>query len=108
MNQFLTLLSLFHRWLDKLGIAALTNHTRVFRQSFIGGHYSLLDSNQYPLPVSVNSQREVVGGEEETEGEREGRVSIQVQQSLAAWFVLVGRERVGNIKCGFGACSMKC
>ena len=50
----LTLLSLFHRWLDKLGIAALTNHTRVFRQAFVGGHYSLLDSDQNPLPVSPN------------------------------------------------------
>ena len=43
-----------HRWLDKLGIAALTNHTRVFRQAFVGGHYSLLDSDQNPLPVSPN------------------------------------------------------
>ena len=51
----MTPLNLFHRWLDKLGIAALTNHTRVFRQSFIGGHYSLLDSDQNPLPVSPNS-----------------------------------------------------
>ena len=50
----MTLLSLFHRWLDKLGIAALTNHTRVFRQAFVGGHYSLLDSDQNPLPVSPN------------------------------------------------------
>ena len=45
---------LLHRWLDKLGIAALTNHTRVFRQAFVGGHYSLLDSDQNPLPVSPN------------------------------------------------------
>ena len=51
----MTLLNLFHRWLDKLGIAALTNHTRVFRQAFVGGHYSLLDSDQNPLPVSPNS-----------------------------------------------------
>ena len=46
---------MFHRWLDKLGIAALTNHTRVFRQAFVGGHYSLLDSDQNPLPVSPSS-----------------------------------------------------
>ena len=50
----MTLLNLFHRWLDKLGIAALTNHTRVFRQAFVGGRYSLLDSDQNPLPVSSN------------------------------------------------------
>ena len=77
MDQFLTLLSLFHRWLDKLGIAALTNHTRVFRQSFIGGHYSLLDSKQYPLPVSANSRRVCVcvcgGGGGRGEGESGGR-----------------------------------
>ena len=41
----LTLLSLFHRLLDKLGVAALTNHTRVFRQAFVEEHYSLLDSD---------------------------------------------------------------
>ena len=46
--------SFFHyRWLDKLGIAALTPLARVFRQTFIGGYYSLLDNNQYPLPVSL-------------------------------------------------------
>ena len=44
---------LCYRWLDKLSITALTNHSRVFRQGFVGGAYSLLDSNQNPLPVSV-------------------------------------------------------
>ena len=42
------------RWLDKLGIAAALNHTRVLRQSFVGVHYSLLDSDQKPLPVRQN------------------------------------------------------
>ena len=44
------------RWLDKLGIAALMNHSRVFRQSFVGVSYSLLDSGQHPLPVSTKSE----------------------------------------------------
>ncbi|XP_064386815.1 heparanase-like [Halichondria panicea] len=37
-------------WLDKLGVAALTNTSRVFRQDYIGGSYSLLDSSFNPLP----------------------------------------------------------
>ncbi|CAI8023721.1 Heparanase [Geodia barretti] len=37
-------------WLDKLGIAAVIGHKRVFRQDFIGGSYSLLDAEQNPLP----------------------------------------------------------
>ena len=40
------------RWLDKLGIAALLGHKRVFRQDFIGASYGLLDKNQDPLPVN--------------------------------------------------------
>ena len=44
------------RWLDKLGIAAVIGHKRVFRQDFIGGNYPLLDANQNPLPVSKLSQ----------------------------------------------------
>ena len=47
--------ALFCRWLDKLSIAALTHHSRVFRQTFVGGSYSLLDSDQNPSPVSSNS-----------------------------------------------------
>ena len=42
---------LFLRWLDKLGIAAVVGHKRVFRQTFVGGNYALLDGNQNPLPV---------------------------------------------------------
>jgi len=41
------------RWLDKLGIAALTHHSRVFRQSFVSGAYALLDRDQNPSPVST-------------------------------------------------------
>ena len=41
----------FDRWLDKLGLAAIINHTRVLRQDFVGGNYALLDSNTTPLPV---------------------------------------------------------
>ena len=49
--RILTLIT--YRWLDKLGVAALTNHSRVFRQDFIGGSYSLLDAHLDPLPVST-------------------------------------------------------
>ncbi len=48
---YYTLLHVVYRWLDKLGVAALTNHSRVFRQDYIGGSYSLLDSSFNPLPV---------------------------------------------------------
>ncbi len=41
------------RWLDKLAIAALTNHTRVFRQAIVGSSYALLDDNLFPRPVST-------------------------------------------------------
>ena len=41
-----------HRWLDKLGIAAVVGHERVCRQDFVGGNYGLLDADQNPLPVS--------------------------------------------------------
>ena len=47
----LTLVSSLCRWLDKLGVAAVVGHKRVFRQDFIGGSYSLLDGDQNPLPV---------------------------------------------------------
>ena len=40
------------RWLDKLGVAAVIGHKRVFRQDFVGGNYALLDADQNPLPVS--------------------------------------------------------
>ena len=41
-----------HRWLDKLGIAALVGHKRVCRQDFVGAYYGILDTDQNPLPVS--------------------------------------------------------
>ena len=41
------------RWLDKLGLAAVVNHTVVLRQDFVGGNYALLDSSANPLPVSL-------------------------------------------------------
>lgn len=51
------------------------------------------------------------GGEEGGEGGdrgREGRErASRYSNLLAAWLVLVGGGRVGNMKCGFGACSMK-
>ena len=40
------------RWLDKLGVAAVVGHKRVFRQDFVGGNYALLNETQDPLPVS--------------------------------------------------------
>ena len=54
----LNMILLFYvkRWLDKLGIAALMNHSRVMRQSFVGVNYSLLDSGQRPLSVSTESE----------------------------------------------------
>ena len=42
----------YFRWLDKLGVAALLGHKRLFRQEFIGAAYGLLDHNQNPVPVS--------------------------------------------------------
>ena len=53
MRRYKHILFLHFRWLDKLGIAALTNNTRVFRQEFIGAHDSLLNATEYPLPVSL-------------------------------------------------------
>ena len=43
----------FIRWLDKLGLAAIVNHTLVLRQDYVGGSYALLDSSANPLPVSM-------------------------------------------------------
>ena len=46
-------ISFLIRWLDKLGLAAVVNHTVVLRQDFIGGNYALLDSSANPVPVSL-------------------------------------------------------
>ena len=51
-ERSLVFVNLFCRWLDKLGIAALAHHSRVFRQTFVGGVCGLLDYHQNPLPVS--------------------------------------------------------
>ena len=45
-----------YRWLDKLGLAAVINHTRVLRQTFIGGNYGLLDIDRTPLPVRIRAR----------------------------------------------------
>ncbi|XP_046584052.1 heparanase-like [Haliotis rubra] len=37
-------------WLDKLGVSAKYGIKRVMRQSFFGGHHSLLDDNSDPTP----------------------------------------------------------
>ncbi|XP_041986990.1 heparanase-like [Aricia agestis] len=37
-------------WVDKLGLAARYNITSVFRQSFYGGNYSMIDHDFEPLP----------------------------------------------------------
>ncbi|KAK2176167.1 hypothetical protein NP493_678g01053 [Ridgeia piscesae] len=37
-------------WLDKLGISAMTGISLVVRQTFYGGHYSLIDRYLQPLP----------------------------------------------------------
>ena len=47
------IINLFHRWLDKLGLAAIFNHTRVMRQDFFGYNYGLVDQDGTPLPVSL-------------------------------------------------------
>ena len=44
-------LSLFSRWLDKLGLAARFKHEVVVRQTFVKGSYSLLDDDLDPNPV---------------------------------------------------------
>jgi len=44
-----------YRWLDKLGLAALANHAKVFRQTFYGGYYSLTYEDGTPTPVSSSS-----------------------------------------------------
>lgn len=43
-------LSLFSRWLDKLGLAARFKHEVVVRQTFVKGNYSLLDDDLDPNP----------------------------------------------------------
>ena len=40
------------RWLDKLGVAAANGVDLVFRQSFYGGKYGLVDRELNPTPVS--------------------------------------------------------
>ena len=51
--------TLNYRWLDKLGLAAIMDHKRVFRQTFDGGNYGLLDENTlFPLPVSIHNYNE--------------------------------------------------
>ena len=45
---------LFCRWLDKLGLAAIFNHTRVMRQDFAGYNYGLVEKDDgNPLPVRL-------------------------------------------------------
>ena len=39
------------RWLDKLGLAAKLKVTHLFRQTFFGAFYALVDPNLYPNPV---------------------------------------------------------
>ncbi|RUS88700.1 hypothetical protein EGW08_003515 [Elysia chlorotica] len=51
-------------WLDKLGLAAKFRVTHVFRQTFFGGSYSLMDDKFHPNPdyfLSVLYKRLVVG-----------------------------------------------
>lgn len=46
---------LFRRWLDKLGLAAIFNHTRVMRQDFAGYNYGLVEKDDgTPLPVRLS------------------------------------------------------
>ena len=38
--------------MDKLGATARLNYSRVFRQTFVGGYYGLLNNSYQPVPVS--------------------------------------------------------
>ena len=115
---------LLHRWLDKLGIAALTNHTRVCRQTFVGGAYGLLDSDQYPLPVSDEGGEgrrrgrkggkerggEGRGGEEKRKGkrgkkEREGKGEVRGLRWRERKGGRKGRGKEGEKKNYFTSCN---
>ncbi|CAG5116818.1 unnamed protein product [Candidula unifasciata] len=51
-------------WLDKLGLSAQYGISRVFRQTFLGGSYGLLDQNMNPYPdyyLSVLFKRLIEG-----------------------------------------------
>ena len=54
-------MSLFSRWLDKLGLAARLGHEVVVRQTFVKGSYSLLDDNLEPNPVCTWFQDGMIG-----------------------------------------------
>lgn len=52
-KDIIVIANLLSRWLDKLGIAARDGIDVLIRQSFYGGHYSLLDRDTLdPNPVS--------------------------------------------------------
>ena len=40
------------RWLDELGVSAAMEQDIVCKQTFVGSHYAMLDSQCNPLPVS--------------------------------------------------------
>ena len=55
IRRFKQMVILFRRWLDKLGLAAIFNHTRVMRQDFAGYNYGLVEKDDgTPLPVRLS------------------------------------------------------
>lgn len=51
--NFIYFSSFLSRWLDKLGLAARLYHSVIVRQTFVRGHYSLLDEDLNPNPVGI-------------------------------------------------------
>ena len=49
---YFSILFCYTRWMDKLGATARSNYSRVFRQTFVGGFYGLLNADYQPVPVS--------------------------------------------------------
>ena len=50
------------RWLDELGVSAAMEQDIVCKQTFIGSHYAMLDSQYNPLPVSSVEKKKGLQG----------------------------------------------
>ena len=60
MQRIVFVDNLFPQVLDKLGLAAIFNHTRVMRQDFFGYNYGLVDQDGTLLPVCLVHHSETV------------------------------------------------